>query len=368
MLQRIFIFILPLIILSTESANAGITLRDAIYLYNQDYYANGSTSIGSYNCDVFQLVLDVEDGYADLNMYRGDTSLSSSKYPDRIYSSASMFSYMLYGADKYKLFSFEDNNGAATSISKIGKGTVFGYCLSSNSDAFVFLEDRAQCIFKFSDGSTSSISNCTPTNGAAPSAPTGTLSDLYGLVTFEYKFNSGTTTYTDAVQFSSANLTTSNGIQTLVNNSSIYAGYAVACAIADLPINGTHYKFACGIGTSSGMDEFLAFNLNGSYQITGIYEYCGSASASQCGADLAASPDGTVWGAVNRSNAELSVKLSDNTMLSSSSDKEIAKIKSIKFNRQFDSQHESQLISTNNESLKTLSEKLDNMLKILPPH
>jgi hypothetical protein len=147
------------------SAQAEVTLRDAIYLYNQDLYAGGQTEIGSLNCDVFQLVLDVESGYSDLLLFKKDSSSSpwiSSRYPDRIYSNAAMFAYMQYGTSTAKSFMFDDKNLPTSATNKIGKATVFGYCLSSNPSAFVFLVNKAACTYKYSNGTTSPISGCTP--------------------------------------------------------------------------------------------------------------------------------------------------------------------------------------------------------------
>lgn len=165
-------------------AAATTTLRDAIYLYNQDLYAGGQTLIVGRRCDVFQLVLDVESGYADLTTNQYDNgSLDSNPiaYPDRIQSTASMFSYMLYADKHFKYFEFNDRNNSS-GTGKIGTGTVFGYCLSDDPDAYVYLYDEANCRFQYSNGSTAPISPCTPLaqSPSGGTAPTSDMSDLVG--------------------------------------------------------------------------------------------------------------------------------------------------------------------------------------------
>ena len=135
-------------------------LRDAIYLYGQDLNAKGSKVLVGENCDVFQLVLDVESGYTDLAMSQS-TSVNNAlatqaAYPDRIYDSASMFAYALYQNVTVKTFNFRDKNNPSASTNT-GTATVFGYCYSTKPDAYVYFYEGDKCTVKYSDGSTSGV-------------------------------------------------------------------------------------------------------------------------------------------------------------------------------------------------------------------
>ena len=57
---------------SADFVSGDMTLRDAIYLYDQGVDARGSKVLGANNCDVFQLVLDVTSGYTGLIMFNGE--------------------------------------------------------------------------------------------------------------------------------------------------------------------------------------------------------------------------------------------------------------------------------------------------------
>lgn len=131
---------LSVILMLTPAANAQITLRDAIYLYNQDFYAGGAKRIVGRDCDVFQLVMDVDQGSIGIKMaqYNSGESLNYYDYPDAIQSSEKMFSYMLYGAEDTKVFKFDGTGGK---MDNVGTGSVFGYCLSSNPNANVYLAE-----------------------------------------------------------------------------------------------------------------------------------------------------------------------------------------------------------------------------------
>lgn len=156
-------------------------LRDAIYLYGQDLNAKGSKVLVGQDCDVFQLVLDVESGYTDISMSQSsglsNALATQTAYPDRIYDSASMFAYAMYQNVAVKTFSFRDKNNLGSSA-KIGTGTVFGYCYSTKANAFVYLQEKDKCLNKFSDGTTQAISSCTPVSDSGgsiiplPSVPT----------------------------------------------------------------------------------------------------------------------------------------------------------------------------------------------------
>lgn len=151
---------------SADFISGDMTLRDAIYLYNQDIDARGSKLLAGYNCDVFQLVLDVTSGYTDLAMFQGnnDTELAASTlvYPDRIYDYAAMFSYALYQNKSGKFFRFGDKTQPASAYQQIGTGTIFGYCYSTKPDAFVYFVEEDDCTVTYSDGYFEVLPNCTP--------------------------------------------------------------------------------------------------------------------------------------------------------------------------------------------------------------
>ena len=154
---------------SADFISGDMTLRDAIYLYNQDIDARASKVLGGHNCDVFQLVLDATSGFTDLAMFQGnnDTELAASAlvYPDRIYDNAAMFSYALYQNKSDKFFRFGDKNNP-TSSAEVGEGTIFGYCYSTKPDAYVYFYEEDKCTVKYSDGYVGTIPNCVPSAGS----------------------------------------------------------------------------------------------------------------------------------------------------------------------------------------------------------
>jgi hypothetical protein len=149
---------------SADFISGDMTLRDAIYLYGQSVDAQGNKVLGGYNCDVFQLVMDVTSGYTDLLMMQGNTEnelvASTLIYPDRIFDHAAMFSYALYQNKTTKLFVFGDN--VSIQSGTIGTGTYFGYCYSTKPDAGVYFLELDKCTVKYSDGFVEPIPNCTP--------------------------------------------------------------------------------------------------------------------------------------------------------------------------------------------------------------
>lgn len=121
---------------------------------------------------------------------------------------------------------------------------------------------------------------------------TGQISDLYGLMTLNYKFDGFTTVYSDSAQFSSADLDGPDQVSDLVIGS---VTRAISCAL----INEEGYEFVCAIGPEGGFDVFL-FNVSDAGSISGVYEYClDETSIDACGAELFVTPDGTVSGFVN---------------------------------------------------------------------
>jgi len=127
-----------------------LLLRDAIYLYNLPVYAGNLQSLIGIGCDIFQLVMDVENGYTDLAISEGINSGGYFvDYPDRIYANAAMFAYALYSGYSDKSFGFLDNQlyGApgVDPATIVGHATAFGYCFSTNPDAAVFACDEVNC-------------------------------------------------------------------------------------------------------------------------------------------------------------------------------------------------------------------------------
>jgi hypothetical protein len=117
---------------------ADMLLRDAIYLYGQEVRSQKYVKLTGRNCDVLELVLDVESGHTDIEMLQDATS---SVYPDRIYDYHEMFAYALYGSIASKSFSLGQKQTAASSDTVIGKATAFAYCFSTNPAASVLKQD-----------------------------------------------------------------------------------------------------------------------------------------------------------------------------------------------------------------------------------
>ncbi|MDR2688419.1 MAG: trypsin-like peptidase domain-containing protein [Azoarcus sp.] len=120
-----------------------MSLRDAIYLYNQPIsgLAAQVKTLAAYNCDVFQILLDVESGFTDLTIREGATASGPrTTYSDRLYDTGAMFSYALYSSSPVKLFGLARYRDSGSSAS-IGTVTVFGYCFSTRTDAVVLMHD-----------------------------------------------------------------------------------------------------------------------------------------------------------------------------------------------------------------------------------
>ncbi|MDX9976222.1 MAG: hypothetical protein RBU21_24815 [FCB group bacterium] len=169
---------------SADFISGDMTLRDAIYLYEQEFDDKGSKRLIGRNCDVFQLVLDVTSGYTDLEMreYNLDDPNNAMDvplpYPDRIYDHAAMFSYALYKDRQEKMFVLLDNV-ALSSFAKIGKGTVFAYCYSTKADAYVKFLEMDKCSITYSDGTVGEIGLCVP-RPVEPSVSTSSGTALEG--------------------------------------------------------------------------------------------------------------------------------------------------------------------------------------------
>ncbi|MDR2259825.1 MAG: serine protease [Azoarcus sp.] len=130
----------------TPSTGA-MRLRDAVYLYGLPVAADQAKTLVGYNCDVFQLLLDVDSGYTDIVLHES----SAMDYPDRIYDHAAMFSYALYSTSPRKGFGLRGNRGGG---GQIGAVTAFGYCFSSHADAKALLHDAATGICQLSNKTT----------------------------------------------------------------------------------------------------------------------------------------------------------------------------------------------------------------------
>jgi uncharacterized delta-60 repeat protein len=164
-----------------------MTLRDAVYLYNQPFNARGDKVLAGVDCDVFQLVLDVNSGHTRIAMGQGDSfdaSLANqAPYVDPILSSDAMFAYALYRDRPVKTFTFYDP-ATPSSAATIGTGTVFGYCYGTKSTAHVVFQAKDNCSNAYSDGRTTSCLVAEDGNGPGTDALANqTLRDaiyLYG--------------------------------------------------------------------------------------------------------------------------------------------------------------------------------------------
>jgi serine protease len=145
-------------------------LRDAIYLYNQPFNGRGDKMLVGVNCDVFQLVLDVESGYTNLAMGQAGSLNQAvamrAAYGDRIETAAPMFAYALYDNQPVKTFVFNDQ-GNPMSSATMGSGTAFGYCYSTRADAHVYFQEKDNCVNHYSNGTTKS---CTVADDGSPAA------------------------------------------------------------------------------------------------------------------------------------------------------------------------------------------------------
>ncbi|MDR0716527.1 MAG: serine protease, partial [Azoarcus sp.] len=140
---------------SPPSTPSTMRLRDAIYLYGLPVAADRAKTLVGYNCDVFQLLLDVNSGYTDIVLHES----SATNYPDRIYDQAAMFSYAQYSAASRKAFGLRSNSGGT---GQIGTVTAFGYCFSTRADAKALLHDAATGTCQLSNKTTVSCGTDLP--------------------------------------------------------------------------------------------------------------------------------------------------------------------------------------------------------------
>ena len=259
--------------------NGDFDLRDAIYLYQQPLNAKGSKTLVGVNCDALQLVLDVESGYADLAMGQSSTSAADSiatqtVYPDRITSSAAMFAYALTSEKAYKTFQFRDAGNLASS-STIGSGTVFAYCFSTTPGVQVYLLEQDKCTNKYSNGSTTTITGCTPesANGGTQSADLSSLNGTdsnVSLTTSAYGGSCSGYGITDGSGSASASLSSSGSNVVLkVNGSGQYLSlnlnYQSGNASSGFNLAGTFQEARSGVSGSATTQDllFMSGNLTG---------------------------------------------------------------------------------------------------------
>jgi hypothetical protein len=160
--------IIMVAVLTAVSANAvaknisgEMLLRDAHYWYNMPVDGFSSNQFIGSDCDILQLVLDVNAGYTDIAGADVASTISIKDtdkvdYPDRITANASMFSYTLYSNSGLKMFQFYDKN--ATGSKQVGTITAFAYCFSTNPGARLRTFDGNQNWCVYTNGTTSGAS------------------------------------------------------------------------------------------------------------------------------------------------------------------------------------------------------------------
>lgn len=119
-------------------------LRDAAYLYSERLGPTPGIEIIGEDCDVLQLLLDVEKGFSDLSMHEGPDSRA---YPDRIFHDHELFAYALYSQTvRFKRFTLSGDR--TTTADTTGLATIFAYCFSTKKAARVFkyVSDQKACI------------------------------------------------------------------------------------------------------------------------------------------------------------------------------------------------------------------------------
>lgn len=152
------IFVLVALVFSHSSfadwISGDMQLRDAIYLYGKDVDGRGNKILASVDCDVLQVVFDLDTGYTNL-LYGESDSLDWTSvitpYPDTIESQHKMFAFALYKNKKYKFFRFMDFNDIY-SAKVNGNGTFFAYCYSTKPGAYVYYGEGDKCQVTYSDG------------------------------------------------------------------------------------------------------------------------------------------------------------------------------------------------------------------------
>lgn len=159
--------------------------------------------------------------------------------------------------------------------------------------------DGSITLFSFVDGMSPYRSTFQP-NIAQQPGPVG-VAKLYGLVTFNYKFNHSPTVFTDTARFSSANRANDGNLYAYVQGT----GRPIACG----PVESAQFEFLCIIVFPNGSLDAMAFNISISGGISGIYHYCPATyTVGQCGLELVTTPFGTVTGLVNRAASGMTLE------------------------------------------------------------
>jgi hypothetical protein len=144
--------------------------------------------------------------------------------------------------------------------------------------------------------------------GSSPLKLNNNISDLYGRILLNYNFTGGSRVYNDSA-FYNSNSTVSNGLMVTYLDGS--RTKAMACGMN--PEYGSYapYRFVCFIstGVTSG-SEFFLFNIDSSWQISGLYEYCTNTDPTACARDLILTPDGMVRGSINKNATALDFDVS----------------------------------------------------------
>lgn len=154
-MRRLFLAVALALALSPASnadfISGDMQLRDAIYIYNQPINSYWYTDLVGMNCDVLQIVLDVEEGHTEIWMHQSGYQ-DFELYPDAIWDYHSMFAYALYKNVPEKYFSLSCKQQTRPDFN-VGRATVFGYCYSTKSDAYVYLWEEKTNTCTYSDGS-----------------------------------------------------------------------------------------------------------------------------------------------------------------------------------------------------------------------
>ena len=115
----------------TRNTPTEMSLRDALYLYDEEIPHGKKLRIEGSKCDVLHLLLDVEKGATTLWMHEHG---QSAHYPDNILETGDMFAYALYADSPIKGFSLGNADTSPASSTTV---TAFAYCYSQHSDARV---------------------------------------------------------------------------------------------------------------------------------------------------------------------------------------------------------------------------------------
>jgi hypothetical protein len=136
---------------NADFISGDMQLRDAIYIYNQPINSFWYTDLAGMNCDVLQMVLDVEEGHTEIWMHQPGYQ-NFELYPDAIWDYHAMFAYALYKNVPEKHFTLSCKQQTKPDYT-VGRATVFGYCYSTKPDGKVYLWEEKTNTCTYSDGS-----------------------------------------------------------------------------------------------------------------------------------------------------------------------------------------------------------------------